>query len=176
MVQERRTFSINCKFIERRWCSLYGEIGKELYFSSWYRTSKPSIRTCAVVNWIIQMVPYQSVVFHHDNAWQYTSWVTRKTLLQFGWDVLLHTQYSSDLAPLDYHLFRSLQKSLMGMNFDSVEGVKNYLLQFFGTREKNFHERGISKFPQRWLKVVEQNVQYITEYNVFRIWINWHRY
>ncbi|EZA51242.1 Histone-lysine N-methyltransferase SETMAR, partial [Ooceraea biroi] len=96
----------------------------------------------------------------------HTSLVTRQ-LLQLGWDVLPHPPYSSDLAPSDYHLFRSLQNSLNNVNFDSNEGVKNHLLQFFVNKEKDFYERGILKLPEIWRKVVEQNGQYITEYNFF---------
>ena len=29
-------------------------------------------------------------------------------LLELGWEVMLHPLYSSDLVPLDYHLFQSL--------------------------------------------------------------------
>ncbi|EZA52093.1 Amyloid beta A4 precursor protein-binding family B member [Ooceraea biroi] len=104
----------------------------------------------------------KGVVFHHDNARPHTSLVTRQ-LLQLGWDVLPHPPYSPDLAPSDYHLFRSLQNSLNNVNFDSNEGVKNHLLQFFVNKEKDFYERGILKLPERWRKVVEQNGQYITE-------------
>lgn len=67
------------------------------------------------------------VVFHH-NARLHASLVTRQKLLRLGWDLL---PYSPDLAPSDYHLFRSLQNSLNGINFDSNEGIKNHLLQFF---------------------------------------------
>ncbi|KOC67012.1 Histone-lysine N-methyltransferase SETMAR [Habropoda laboriosa] len=38
----------------------------------------------------------------------HTSLVTRQKLLELGWDVLLHPPYSPDLAPSDFHLFRSI--------------------------------------------------------------------
>ena len=50
----------------------------------------------------------KGVIFHKDNARSHTSLVTRKQLLELGWEVMPHPQYSSDLAPSDYHLFRSL--------------------------------------------------------------------
>jgi len=52
---------------------------------------------------------------------------TRQKLVQLGWDVLPHPPYSPDLAPSDYHLFRSLQNSLNEKNFDSLEAYKNHL-------------------------------------------------
>lgn len=54
------------------------------------------------------------VIFHQDNARPHVSLTTRQKLLEFGWDVLPHPPYSPDLAPSDFHLFRSLQNSLNG--------------------------------------------------------------
>ena len=72
-----------------------------------------------------------------------------------------HPPYSSDLAPSDYHLFRSLQNHLNGKTFDSNEAVKNELIQFFAAKNKTFYESGIMKLTERWQKVIEQNGQYI---------------
>ena len=51
----------------------------------------------------------KDVIFHQDNARPHTSLVTRKKLLELGWEVMPLPPYSPDLAPSDYHLFRSLQ-------------------------------------------------------------------
>ncbi|CAK9825563.1 Mariner Mos1 transposase, partial [Anthophora retusa] len=40
-----------------------------------------------------------------------------------GWEILLHAAYSPDMAPSDYHLFRSLQHHLVGSHFKSLEEV-----------------------------------------------------
>ena len=80
-----------------------------------------------------EFVNSKGVVFHHGNARPHTSLVTRQKLLQLEWDALLHPPYSPDLVASDYHLFRSLKNSSNGINFDSVEGVKNHLLQVFAT-------------------------------------------
>ena len=60
----------------------------------------------------------------------HTSLVTRKKLLELGWEVMSRPPYSPDLAPSDYHLFRSLPYHLNGKTFDSNEAVKNELIQF----------------------------------------------
>nr|AAP51086.1 transposase [Forficula auricularia] len=103
----------------------------------------------------------KGVVFHHDNARPHTSLVTRQKLLELGWDVLPHPPYSPDLAPSDYFLFRSLQNSLNGKNFNNDDDVKSYLIQFFANKSQKFYERGIMMLPERWQKVIDQNGKYI---------------
>ena len=49
-------------------------------------------------------------------------------LLELGWKVMPHPRYSPDLAPSDYHVFRSLQNLLNEKTFDSNEAVKNELI------------------------------------------------
>ena len=50
----------------------------------------------------------KGVIFHQDNARPHTSLNTRKNLLELGWEVMPHPPYSPDLAPSNYHLYRSL--------------------------------------------------------------------
>jgi len=83
--------------------------------------------------------------------------------VQLDWNVLLHPPYSPNLAPSDYHLFRSLQNSLNRKNFDSLEACKNYLGQFIAQKDAKFWENGIMKLSQRWQKVVKQNGTYVIE-------------
>ena len=47
-----------------------------------------------------------------------------------------HPSESPDLAPSDYHLFRSLKNHLNGKTFDLNEAVKNELIQFLPLRTK----------------------------------------
>jgi len=56
--------------------------------------------------------------------------------------------YSPDLASSDYHLFWSLQNSLNGKNFDSLEACKN-LKQFIAQNDTKFWENGIMKLSQK---------------------------
>lgn len=103
------------------------------------------------------------VVFQHDNARPHTSLGSRLKLTEFGWDVVPHPPYSPDLAPSDYHLFRSLQNSLDGETFRSIEDIKNHLVWFFDNKNKSFWEKGILSLPERWANVIEQQGQYIIQ-------------
>ncbi|GFX27074.1 histone-lysine N-methyltransferase SETMAR [Trichonephila clavipes] len=85
----------------------------------------------------------KGVVVHHDNARSHTSLVTRQKLLELGWEVLPYPPYSPDLAPYDYFLFRSLQNSLNGKNFNNDDDVKSYLIQFFANKNQNFMNVGL---------------------------------
>ena len=89
--------------------------------------------------------------------------MTRQKPLQLGWEVLIHLPHSRDNAPLDFHLFRSLQNSLNGKNFNSLEDGKRCLEQFFAQKDKKLWEGGIMKLPEKWQKVVEQNGEYVVQ-------------
>ena len=66
--------------------------------------------------------------------------------------------YSPDIAPSKFHLFQSLQNSLNGKKFISLEDCKGHLEQFFAWKDK-FWEDGIMKLPGKWQKVVEQRIR-----------------
>ena len=110
-----------------------------------------------------ELVNRKGVIFHDDNATLHTSLATRQKLLRLGWEVMLHPPYSPDLPPSDYYLFRYLQNSLNGKAFNDDETMKLLLAQFFVDKEQKFYERGITKLPERWQKVIEQNRKYIID-------------
>ena len=110
-----------------------------------------------------ELVNRERIIFHQDNARPHVSFITRQKLLQLGWEVLIHPPYSPDTAPSDFHLFWSLQNSLNGKNFNSLEDCKRYLEQFFAQNDKKFWEDGIMKLPEKWQKVVEQKGEYVVQ-------------
>jgi len=78
----------------------------------------------------------------------------RQKLRELGCEVLMHLSYSPDLAPSDYHLFRSLQNSLNNVKLTSKEACEN-LLQFFVQKSQKFYSDGIMVLPQngrKWSK------------------------
>ena len=74
-----------------------------------------------------------------------------------------HPPYSPDLAPTDYHLFRSLSNHLREKKFDDENDLKMDLVNFFAQKSQDFYERGILSLPARWRKVIDSNGAYIVE-------------
>lgn len=105
----------------------------------------------------------KGVVFHHDNARPHTSLMTRNKLTELGWEVLMHPPYSPDLAPSDYHLFRSLQNSLVGKKLPDRSATESYLTKFFHDKPQKFYTDGIMKLPEKWQKIIDSNGEYVIE-------------
>ena len=80
-----------------------------------------------------------------------------------GWEVLPHPPYSPDLAPSDFHLFRSLEHFISGKRFINVHEVEAELNSFISSKDVNFFERGIKKLPSRWTKVISNDGDYFVE-------------
>lgn len=110
-----------------------------------------------------ELINRKGIVYHHDNARPHTSLMTRQKLRELGWEVLMHPPYSPDLAPSDYHLFRSLQNSLNGLKLTSKEACENHLSQFFAQKTQKFYTDGIMALPEKWQKVIEQNGTYFVQ-------------
>ena len=110
-----------------------------------------------------ELLNRKCIIFHQDNARPHVSLMTRQKLLQLGWEVLIHPPYSPDIATSDFHLFRSLQILSMEKYFNSLEGCKTHLEQFFAQKDKKCWEDGIMKLSEKWQNVVEQNSEYVVQ-------------
>ncbi|KAF7414495.1 hypothetical protein HZH68_002984 [Vespula germanica] len=49
---------------------------------------------------------------------------------EFGSEIIIHPSYSPDIAPLEYHLFQSLQNFLNGVKLAAKEACENHLIKF----------------------------------------------
>lgn len=103
---------------------------------------------------------HESIIFHHDNARPHVSNVVKTYLDGTGWEVLPHPPYSPDLAPTDYHLFRSMQNALSGIRFTSVDGIKKWVDTFLASKDEQFFWQGMHALPEKWEKVIASDGQY----------------
>lgn len=103
------------------------------------------------------------VIFQHDNARPHTANLTKMVIQELEWEVLTHPAYSPDLAPSDFHLFRSLSNNLRGISFNNDVELQNWLHEFFASKPANFYKQGIQKLPERWEAVVNNAGEYLID-------------
>ncbi|KAK6751598.1 hypothetical protein RB195_003172 [Necator americanus] len=82
---------------------------------------------------------------------------------ELGWKVLPHPPYSPDLAPSDYHLFRSVQHHLEEKRYNDCDHLENDLPAFFASKSPKFYAKGIRDLVRRWQKVVDVDGDYFVE-------------
>ncbi|KAL6724260.1 hypothetical protein Aduo_019164 [Ancylostoma duodenale] len=66
-----------------------------------------------------------------------------KKIEELSWEVVDHQPYIPNLAPTDYHLFRSLEHSLRGNRFAKVDDPHEHLSIFFNLQPTDFYRRRI---------------------------------
>ncbi|GBP17094.1 Histone-lysine N-methyltransferase SETMAR [Eumeta japonica] len=74
-----------------------------------------------------ELINRKSVIFHYINARPHASIAIQQILRKFCWEV--NPPYSTDLLPLDFHLFRYLQNSL---GFEVLERQREELDSILG--------------------------------------------
>ncbi|KAM8715776.1 hypothetical protein ACLKA7_002770 [Drosophila subpalustris] len=55
---------------------------------------------------------HEKVILQHDNARPHVAKPVKTYLETLKWEILTHPPYSQDIAPSDYHLFRSMAHGL----------------------------------------------------------------
>ncbi|KAG5310810.1 MOS1T transposase, partial [Pseudoatta argentina] len=73
---------------------------------------------------------------------------------------LLDEKYSPDIAPSDFHLFRSMAHGLADRRFHSYEEAQKWIDSWIASKDMSFFRRGIHVLPERWSKVVESDGKY----------------
>ena len=103
------------------------------------------------------------VILLHDNARPHTAKITKAKLQELGFEILSHPPYSPDLAPSDFHLFRSLANVLMGQIFEDEDELESWLDEWIAGKSADFFKRGIEKLPERWEEVINSGGEYIED-------------
>ena len=99
-------------------------------------------------------------VILHDNDRPHAAAPVKTHLETLNWEVLSHPPYSPDIAPSDYHLFRSMTHGLSEQHFTLYEDTKNWVDSWIDSKDEAFFRRGIRMLPERSEKVVASDGQY----------------
>ena len=70
-------------------------------------------------------------------------------MLDFGWSVLTHQPFSTDLAPSDFHLFPVLQNTLNNKKITYDDQVKPFKGISDSLKPAEFYERKINKVSDK---------------------------
>ncbi|KAG5327218.1 MOS1T transposase, partial [Pseudoatta argentina] len=104
---------------------------------------------------------HDKVILFHDNARPHVAKPVKTYLETLKWEVLPHPLYSPDIAPSDFHLFRSMAHGLADRRFHSYEEAQKWIDSWIASKDMSFFRRGIHVLPERWSKVVESDGKYI---------------
>jgi len=94
------------------------------------------------------------VLLHQDDAPAHTSAVAMAAIRECVFELLSQPPYSPDLAPADYHVFRSLKDSLRGQRFGCDEEVIDTINDWFELQDKQFFVDDVNLLTHRWEKRV----------------------
>lgn len=103
----------------------------------------------------------RGVVFHQDNARPHNAARTMAKIGELGWEVLVHSPYSPDLAPSDFHLFGPLKNHMRGKHFTTDAVVMEAKREWFTTQRPEFYSAGIENLVDRWNKCIEKKGDYV---------------
>ncbi|KAG5324314.1 MOS1T transposase, partial [Pseudoatta argentina] len=103
---------------------------------------------------------HDKVILLHDNARPHVAKPVKTYLETLKWEVLPHPPYSPDIAPSDFHLFRSMAHGLADRRFHSYEEAQKWIDSWIASKDMSFFRRGIHVLPERWEKVVESDGKY----------------
>ncbi|KAG5314913.1 MOS1T transposase, partial [Pseudoatta argentina] len=103
---------------------------------------------------------HDKVILLHDNARPHVAKPVKTYLETLKWEVLPHPPYSPDIAPSDFHLFRSMAHGLADRRFHSYEEAQKWIDSWIASKDMSFFRRGIHVLPERWEKVVSSDGQY----------------
>ena len=103
---------------------------------------------------------HEKVILLHDNTRPHVAKSVKTYLETLKREVLPHPPYSPDIAPSEYHLFRSMADSVCEQKFTSYEDCKKWVDSWISSIDEEFFRRGIRSLIERSSKVVESDGQY----------------
>jgi len=97
----------------------------------------------------------------YNNARPHASGAVSEILGKYGWQVLPHPPYSSDMSPPAFDLFPKLKNPLREKRFRGIEEVSNEVTQIIRRINNESVLTGIQDLPKRWTAVIKHNGDYI---------------
>ncbi|EGI68870.1 Mariner Mos1 transposase [Acromyrmex echinatior] len=79
---------------------------------------------------------HDKIILLHDNARPHVAAPVKTYMEIHNWEVLPHPPYSLDIAPSDYHLFRSMTHGLSEQHFTSYEDTKNWIDNWIALKDE----------------------------------------
>ncbi|KAG5327441.1 MOS1T transposase, partial [Pseudoatta argentina] len=78
---------------------------------------------------------HDKVILLHDNARPHVAKPVTTYLETLKWEVLPHPPYSPDIAPSDFHLFRSMAHGLADRRFHSYEEAQKWIDSWIASKD-----------------------------------------
>ncbi|PSN33184.1 hypothetical protein C0J52_27393, partial [Blattella germanica] len=97
----------------------------------------------------------------HDTARPHIALVVVEKLREYGWKVLPHPPYSSDMSPPDFDLFPKLKEPMRGRRYSYLEELSTTVTRAIRQMNKICALDGIIKLPRRWDSVIQKQGDYI---------------
>ena len=116
-----------------------------------------------IANLYPALVNRNRIIIQQDNAKPHVSKNSLRNFKNLDIELLPHPPYSPDLAPSDFHLFRSMEHFLRGKKFETNRCVEMACSQFFESKTSSWYENGIKSLLGRWNKAIESDGLYFCE-------------
>jgi len=92
---------------------------------------------------------HDKVILQHDDARPYVAQSAKSCSETLKWELLSHSPYSPDIAPFDYHLFRSMAHDLAEQHFHFYEDAKKWFDSWVTLKDVSFFRSRIQMLPER---------------------------
>ena len=103
----------------------------------------------------------------HDNARPHVAKPVKTYLETLQLEVLPHPPYSPDIAPFDFHLFRSMAHGLTDQRFHSYEEAKKWIDSWIASKDMSFFRRGVQKDERKWSLVMRSTLIEMFSFLIF---------
>ena len=103
----------------------------------------------------------QAFVVHMDNAPVHRAATVKQKMWQIGMHNAEHPAYSPDLAPSDFYLFGNLKSKIRGLEFESAEEIKEWIIAQFDLIPADELKRVFEEWEMRLRACIERGGDYV---------------